>query len=96
MKIEKQWGDSTDKVTIEFADSSAGTNTVHISSDSNSELEERSMTITFTTNSTRNNVSRTVEIKQQVGNGIVISFDDTVITFDNKAIGYNTNRDGDL
>lgn len=80
------WGDgSGDNIYLTYP-SASGNQTVEVTSDANTGYSDRTKEITFTT--TTGNATATLTVTQSSKNIIIITFNDTAMTENEVAVGY--------
>lgn len=83
-----EWGDGSGDNIYLTSNASEGNQTIFISSDANTGYSDRTKTITFTTTSGSPTVSATLTVTQSSKNIIIITYNDTAITQNDVAVGY--------
>ena len=88
MVTEVPWNDgSGDKIYLTYS-ASEGNQTVVITSDAHTGYEERTNDIIFTAVAGQTTIIRTLTVKQAGKDIIIVTFNDTAITHNNVAVGY--------
>lgn len=88
MVTEVPWGDgSGDKLYLSYS-ASEGNQTVQVTSDAHTGYEERTKEINFTVVAGQTTITRTLTVKQSGKDIIIVTFNDTAITHNNVAVGY--------
>lgn len=82
------WGDgSGDNIYLTYS-ASEGNQTVQVTSDAYTGYVDRTKNITFTVNAGGTTITKTLTVNQSSKNIIVITFNDTAITQNDVAVGY--------
>lgn len=82
------WGDgSGDNIYLTYS-ASEGNQTVQVTSDAYTGYIDRTKSITFTVNAGGTTITKTLTVNQSSKNIIVITFNDTAITQNDVAVGY--------
>lgn len=88
MTTSIDWGDgSGEKIYLTYA-ASEGNQTVTVSSDAHTGYVERTKDITFTVVAGQTTITKTLTVKQTGKDFLVITFNDTAITHNETAVGY--------
>lgn len=88
MVTEIPWGDgSGEKIYLTYA-ASEGNQTVTVSSDAHTGYVERTKDITFTVVAGQTTITKTLTVRQTGKDFLVITFNDTAITHNDVAVGY--------
>lgn len=88
MVTQVDWNDGTgEKIYFSYG-SSEGTQTISVSSDVHTGYIERSKTVTFRTTSGTPTVTATLTVKQSGRNITLITYNDTAMTSNDVAVGY--------
>lgn len=88
MVTEVPWGDgSGEKIYLSYS-ASEGNQTITVSSDAHTGYVERSKDINFTVVAGQTTITKTLTVKQTGKDFSVITFNDTAITHNDTAVGY--------
>ena len=88
MTTQVAWGDgSGDKITLTYA-AAEGTQTVAVSSDPCTGYVTRTKDITFQVTAGGTTITKTLTVTQSANDFLLITFNDTAITSNDVAVGY--------
>ena len=88
MTTQVAWGDgSGDKITLTYA-AAEGTQTVAVSSDPCTGYVTRTKDITFQVTAGGTTITKTLTVTQSAHDFLLITFNDTAITSNDVAVGY--------
>ena len=88
MTTQVAWGDgSGDKITLTYA-AAEGTQTVAVSSDPCTGYVTRTKDLTFQVTAGGTTITKTLTVTQSANDFLLITFNDTAITSNDVAVGY--------